>query len=506
MINHDKINNRLPYSIWTVRDTQQIENQYLENNNQGLTKFNLMERAGKAAFHYIYHSYPHARKWLVLCGPGNNGGDGYIVACLAQAAGIEITLLSCANSSPKEAQKAQDQWLRSGGKIYQHDIDWPKTLDLIIDGLLGNQLNRIPTYPYNMLIKKANESGLPIFSLDIPSGLSAETGATPGDVIKAAHTITFITLKPGLFTGKARKYVGKLHYQSLGTHEFLKKKDASIKRMDANCLPILLPPRCPISHKRKHGRLLIIGGDIGTAGAVRLAGEAALRTGSGLVKILTKKFNIIPILSNRPELMVDELRIDTLDYSLNWADIIVVGPGLGQRNWGQKALSMIQKSTKPMLWDADALIMLSKKPDQRHNRIITPHPGEAAKLLNISIAEIESNRLDAAKSLANKYGGIVVLKGAGTIIASYQGDLVIADVGNAGMASGGMGDVLSGIIGSLLGQKLSDYQAACAGCIIHGAAADLLASKLGMRGILASDIFSQIHLLMNPDFNKSKKV
>ncbi|WWP01696.1 MAG: bifunctional ADP-dependent NAD(P)H-hydrate dehydratase/NAD(P)H-hydrate epimerase [Candidatus Dasytiphilus stammeri] len=503
MINHDKINNRLPYSIWTVRDTQQIEKEYLENN-QGLTQFNLMERAGKAAFDYIYHSYPQAKKWLVLCGPGNNGGDGYIVASLAQAAGIEITLLSsCTNSSPKEAQKSRHQWLSSGGKISPHDIDWPNNLDIIIDGLLGNQLNRVPSYPYNMLINKANQSDLPIVSLDIPSGLSAETGATPGDVIKAAHTITFITLKPGLFTGKARKYVGKIHYDSLGIDEFLKNKEASIKRMDANCLPILLPPRCPISHKREHGRLLIIGGEIGTAGAVRLAGEAALRTGSGLVKILTKKFNIIPILSNRPELMVDELRIDTLDYSLNWADIIVVGPGLGQKNWGQKALSIIQKSTKPMLWDADALIMLSEKPDQRHNRIITPHPGEAAKLLNISIAEIESNRLDAAKSLANKYGGIVVLKGAGTIIASYQGDLVIADVGNAGMASGGMGDVLSGIIGSLLGQQLSYYQAACAGCIIHGAAADLLASQLGMCGILASDIFSQIHLLMNPESNKS---
>ncbi|WWO97908.1 MAG: bifunctional ADP-dependent NAD(P)H-hydrate dehydratase/NAD(P)H-hydrate epimerase [Candidatus Dasytiphilus stammeri] len=505
MINHDKINNRLPYSIWTVRDTQQIENEYLDNN-KGITTFNLMERAGKAAFDYIYNLYPNARKWLVLCGPGNNGGDGYIVACLAQAAGIEITLLSCTNSSSKEARKARNQWLMSGGKICQPDIDWPKNIDLIIDGLLGFKLNRAVTYPYNILIKKANQSHLPIFSLDIPSGLSAETGASLGDVIKATHTITFITLKPGLLTGKARKYVGNLHYNSLGCDEFLKKKDASIKRMDADCLPILLPSRCPISHKRDHGRLLIIGGDSGTAGAVRLAGEAALRTGSGLVKILTKKYNIIPILSNRPELMVDELRIDTLDYSLNWADIIVVGPGLGQRNWGKKALSIIQKSTKPMLWDADALIMLSEKPDQRHNRIITPHPGEAAKLLNISIAEVESNRLDAAQSLANKYGGIVVLKGAGTIIASYEGDLVIADVGNAGMASGGMGDVLSGIIGSLLGQQLSYYQAACAGCIIHGAAADLLASKLGMRGILASDIFPWIYLLINPEFNKSQIV
>ncbi|WWP01352.1 MAG: bifunctional ADP-dependent NAD(P)H-hydrate dehydratase/NAD(P)H-hydrate epimerase [Candidatus Dasytiphilus stammeri] len=505
MINHDKISNRLPYSIWTVRDTQQIENEYIDNN--GLTTFNLMERAGKAAFDYIYHVCSHTRKWLVLCGPGKNGGDGYIVACLAHAAGIEITLLSCEiDSLPIETQKASYQWLKCGGKIYPHNIDWPKNLDLIVDGLFGNRLNRAPTYPYNMLIKKANERHIPIFSLDIPSGLSAETGATPGDVINAAHTITFITLKPGLFTGKARKYVGVIYYHSLGSDELLKNKDASIKRIDADCLPILLPPRCPISHKREHGRLLIIGGDIGTAGAVRLAGEAALRTGSGLVKVLTRKFNIIPILSTRPELMVDELRIDTLEYYLNWADIIVVGPGLGQRNWGKNALSIIQKSTKPMLWDADALIMLSEKPDQRHNRIITPHPGEAAKLLNISIAEIESNRLYAAQSLANKYGGIVVLKGAGTIIASEKGDLVIADVGNAGMASGGMGDVLSGIIGSLLGQQLSSYQAACAGCIIHGAAADLLASKLGIRGILASDIFSIIHLLINPEFNQPQRL
>lgn len=259
MINHDKIGNRLPYSIWTVRDTQQIENEYIDNN--GITKFNLMERAGKAAFDCIYHLFYHARKWLVLCGPGNNGGDAYLVACLAHAAGIEITLLSCKTDSlPTEAKKARHQWLKCGGKIYPHDINWPKNIDLIVDGLFGNRLNRAPTYPYNMLIKKANKSYIPIFSLDIPSGLSAETGATPGDVIKAAHTITFITLKPGLLTGKARKYVGRLHYHSLGSDEYLKKKDVLLKRLDADCLPILLPPRCPISHKREHGRLLIIGG------------------------------------------------------------------------------------------------------------------------------------------------------------------------------------------------------------------------------------------------------
>ncbi|EGA3648809.1 NAD(P)H-hydrate dehydratase, partial [Salmonella enterica] len=260
-----------------------------------------------------------------------------------------------------------------------------------------------------------------------------------------------------------------------------------------------LTPRRPTSHKGDHGRLAIIGGDQGTAGAIRMAGEAALRTGAGLVRVLTRGENIAPLLTARPELMVHELTPQSLEESLTWADVVVIGPGLGQQEWGKKALQKVENVRKPMLWDADALNLLAINPDKRHNRVITPHPGEAARLLGCSVAEIESDRLLSAQRLVKRYGGVVVLKGAGTIIAAEHHPLAIIDAGNAGMASGGMGDVLSGIIGALLGQKFTPYDAACVGCVAHGAAADLLAARYGARGMLATDLFTTLRRIVNPD-------
>ncbi len=233
-----------------------------------------------------------------------------------------------------------------------------------------------------------------------------------------------------------------------------------------------------------------------------MTAEAALRSGSGLVRVLTHKDNIIPILTARPEIMVDELTDERLTEALEWADVIAIGPGLGQREWGKRALKQVAGSEKPMLWDADALNLLAISAEKRQNRIITPHPGEAARLLNTETSEIESDRLHAAQTLAQRYGGVVVLKGAGTLIASEQGEMAFADVGNAGMASGGMGDLLSGIIASLVGQKLTLFDAACAGCVAHGAAADAVATQRGTRGMLATDLLDLLWQFVNPEMNK----
>jgi len=181
------------------------------------------------------------------------------------------------------------------------------------------------------------------------------------------------------------------------------------------------------------------------------------------------------------------------------ADVVAIGPGLGQREWGRSALRTVESFNKPMVWDADALNLLAFNPDKRHNRVLTPHPGEAARLLNVSVAEIESDRLLSAQRLVKRYGGVVVLKGAGTVVASESGAMGIIDAGNAGMASGGMGDVLTGIIAALLGQHLTPYDAACAGCVAHGDAADRLAAREGTRGMLATDLFSTLRRVVNPD-------
>jgi NAD(P)H-hydrate epimerase len=489
----------IPHSIWPADALRRAEKAAADS--LGLTLHELMFRAGEAAFTLARSTYPDAQHWLVLCGHGNNGGDGYVVARLAAAQGIRVTLLALESDKPlpDEAREARDAWLNAGGMIHAPDIIWPEDVDVIIDGLLGTGLNTAPRDDVAALIEHANKHPAPVVALDIPSGLIAQTGATPGTVIHATHTLTFIALKPGLLTGKARDVVGTLHHHSLGLDSWLAAQPTLISRFDASQLAHWLPPRRPTSHKGDHGRLVIIGGDHGTAGAIRMTGEAALRAGAGLVRVLTRAENIAPIITARPELMVHELTPQSLEESLEWADVVVIGPGLGQQSWGQQALRKVENVRKPMLWDADALNLLAINPDKRHNRLLTPHPGEAARLLGCRVADVESDRLNSAQRLVKRYGGVVVLKGAGTVVADDAGHTGIIDAGNAGMASGGMGDVLSGIIGALLGQALTLYDAACAGCVAHGAAADRLAERYGTRGMLATDLFSTLRRVVNPD-------
>lgn len=489
----------IPHSIWPAEALRRAEKEAADS--LGLTLYELMLRAGDAAFSVARAAYPQARHWLILCGHGNNGGDGYVVARRAVAAGIHVTLLALESDKPlpEEAARARDAWLEAAGTIHAADIPWPEGVDLIVDGLLGTGLHSAPRETVSNLITHANHHPAPVVALDIPSGLMAQTGTTPGAVIHADQTVTFIGLKPGLLTGKARDVVGRLHHHALGLEGWLAGQTTAITRFDASQLPEWFPPRRPTSHKGDHGRLVIIGGDHGTAGAIRMTGEAALRAGAGLVRVLTRSENITPIVTARPELMVHALTPQALDDSLQWADVVVIGPGLGQTPWGKQALLKVEQFRKPMLWDADALNLLAINPDKRHNRILTPHPGEAARLLNCSVAEIESDRLHSAQRLVKRYGGVAVLKGAGTVVASETGGLGIVDAGNAGMASGGMGDVLSGIIGALLGQKLALYDAACAGCVAHGAAADHLAARYGTRGMLATDLFDTLRRVVNPE-------
>jgi len=488
----------IPHSIWHADDLRHAEKEAADS--LGITLYELMQRAGEAAFNVACTAHPESSHWLILCGHGNNGGDGYVVARLAVAAGIHVTLLALESDKPlpEEASAAREAWLNAGGVIHATDIVWPEEIDVIIDGLLGTGLRSAPRDPVATLIARANAHSAPVVALDIPSGLMAQTGTTPGAVIQAAHTVAFIALKPGLLTGKARDVTGTLHHNALGLESWLAGQETHVSRVDASLLAQWLPPRRPTSHKGDHGRLVIIGGDHGTAGAIRMTGEAALRCGAGLVRVLTRIENSAPIITARPELMVHELTPQSLEESLEWADVVVIGPGLGQQAWGKQALQKVENFRKPMLWDADALNLLAINPDKRHNRILTPHPGEAARLLNCSVAEIESDRLLSARRLVKRYGGVAVLKGAGTVVASDEA-LGIVDAGNAGMASGGMGDVLSGIIGALLGQKLPLYDAACAGCVAHGVAADKLAARYGTRGMLATDLFCTLRRVVNPD-------
>ncbi len=491
----------LPYSVYDAQWLRQWESSAA--NAAGVSLYQLMLRAGSAAYRFASWHYPFSRHWLVLAGKGNNGGDAYVVARLAAAAGKRVQVIACGDDDSVDrgqpAYQARQEWRASGGDILPADAPWPADIEVIIDGLLGTGLQNAARAPYAGLIQQANRHSAPVISLDIPSGLHAQTGAAAGEVVNASVTVTFIALKPGLLTGKARRVVGQLHYDDLGLEEWLHSQPPALERLTAPQLTRWLKPRDPCSHKGDNGRLLIVGGDTGLSGAIRMTGEAALRTGAGLVRVLTREENMAALLTARPELMVESLTEDSLGNGLEWADVIVIGPGLGQSDWGKNALHQVNLSDKPMLWDADALNMLAITPGKRHNRIITPHPGEAARLLGKSVAEVENDRLHSARELAERYGGVAVLKGAGTLIANHSAALAVADVGNAGMASGGMGDLLSGIIGGLLAQRLSLYDAACAGCVVHGAAADALAAEKGTRGMLATDLLPVLFPFVNPE-------
>lgn len=488
----------LPHSVFSAEWVR--ENEKVGANYHALSLYQLMENAGKAAFDLCRRLYPNARRWLILCGSGNNGGDAYVIACLARQHGMEVTVIGgeAQARQPQEAKRAREHWLNSQGKILPYDAAWPMACDLIVDGLLGTGVNDAPREPYATLIQATNAHPAPTVSLDVPSGLNADTGYAAGDVVYAQQTITFVALKSGLLTGRARDFVGELHYASLGLSDWLATQSAQITRLTTDCLTRWLTPRRPCSHKGDHGRLLVIGGDNGMGGAVRMAGEAALRCGGGLVRVLTRQQHVAPLLAARPELMVQPLNEKSLDDGLTWADAIAIGPGLGQSLWAEEALVRMAADDKIAVWDADALNLLAMAPNIQPQRIITPHPGEAARLLQCSVENVERDRIKAAQRLVERFGGVAVLKGAGTIIADQTGRIAIADVGNAGMASGGMGDLLTGIIVGLLGQGLTPFEAACAGSVIHGAAGDRVAQRQGPRGTIATDLLVEIPGLVNP--------
>lgn len=375
----------------------------------------------------------------------------------------------------------------------------PESAEVIVDALLGTGLKGCVRKDSLALIETVNQSGRPVIAVDIPSGLCADTGAGLGAVIGARQTVTFIGLKRGLCTGQAADYTGELLFAGLGVEDaFARHGQPSALRINREEVIRCLPPRPRTAHKGHNGRVLCAGGDVGMPGAIRLAAEACARTGAGLTAVITQPDNVLSIVTARPEIMVQgwQDKAHEISRRLEWADVVVIGPGLGQSDWSKALLFHFDATDKKMVIDADGLNLLALSPDYKNNRIMTPHPGEAARLLQTTVAAVEADRFAAVEQLQQKYGGVVVLKGAGTLV--YDGRQIwVCTAGNPGMASGGMGDVLSGIIGALAGQGLSLPEAARVGVWIHSTAADLCARD-GERGVLASDLFPYIRQLVNP--------
>lgn len=489
----------LPHSLYRAQQVKDNEGQAA--HLAGSSLYGLMKRAGEACYQVFQTSFADARHVLVLTGRGNNGGDGYVFAAIAKDAGLFVQLCQMGDAADLtgDAAQARNGWLVEQGviaDIAQADFE---NADVIVDALLGTGLSGPVRGEYQQLIARINEAGKPVLSVDIPSGLNADTGAVSNIAVKAAATITFVALKQGLFTGRAAEYSGQIYFSGLGVSEqFATLCASSATRISYPQLSGLLAPRSRISHKGLFGRTLLLGGNIGMPGAVRLAGEAALRTGAGLVKVVTRQENQLAVISGRPELMLENSAQKTAHSNSleEWATNLVIGPGLGRDGWAKNLFDYALASALPTVLDADGLNLLASDPVCKDNWILTPHPGEAANLLGCSTLRIEEDRFTAVRDLQHRFGGVVILKGAGTLICDAQ-QIYVANVGNPGMASGGMGDVLSGIIGGLLAQGLNLPQAAQLGVCIHGGAADLAAAE-DERGLLASDLFPYIRKLVNP--------
>lgn len=468
----------------------------------GISAYELMLRAGEAAFKSLIKRWSTIKEITVCCGKGSNGGDGLVVARLAHKHGFKVTVYSLIPPADYSGPAAQavKACEKQGLSIQPFSIPPSFKGNLIVDALLGSGLQGEIKSPYTEIITAINKAKQSVLAIDVPSGINVDTGEVQAMAVKADLTITFIGLKQGLYTARAPAYCGEVVLASLDLPNLLFSRiKTHTKLLDWSQVRPLLPPRRERDvHKGNYGHVLVIGGDYGMGGAVRMAAEAAARVGAGLVTVATRPEHVPIVSGSRPELMCYQVaEVNDLEGLLKSATVIVIGPGLGKSDWAKALLNKVLVTKIPKVLDADSLNLLAESPVQREDWILTPHPGEASRLMNVSCQEIQSDRFKAIRRLSRRYRGVVVLKGAGTLIKGGEEEISVCSGGNPGMASGGMGDILSGVIGGLLAQRLNLVAAAQGGVFIHSLAADRAAEEGGERGLLATDLFPHLRALVN---------
>lgn len=492
----------LPRDLYRAVQVRELDRTVIEE--LGVPGLTLMERAGASAFDLLCNAWPGAKDIAVVCGTGNNGGDGFVLARHALQAGMNVHVhqLGDPERIKGDALTNYKSFIKAGGKV-EPFARLSQSTDVIVDGLFGTGLEREVAGDWRQAIEAVNQFPAPVLALDIPSGLHSDTGQVLGVAVMADATVGFIGLKQGLFSGMGPDCCGQILFDDLAVPaRVYEAEQPAARRVEWHLQAGLLKRRRRTAHKGDFGHVLVIGGEKGFSGAARTAGEAALRTGAGLVSIATRPEHAALLSTVRPELMchgvVDAVQLKPL---LKQATVVAIGPGLGRSPWARSLLSCVLDTGLPLVVDADALNLLAAEPAARDNWILTPHPGEAARLLALEPAEIQADRFRSVEFMQEKYGGVAVLKGAGTLIQGGSGRPVsICTDGNPGMASGGMGDVLTGIIAGLLAQGLALEDAATAGVCLHAAAADR-AAQAGERGLLAGDLMIELRLLINPDWS-----
>jgi len=486
--------------LYIAEQTQELDQLTIATGVKG---YALMQRAGAAAFDYLLSQWPDVKSICIFCGTGNNGGDGYVIAKLAQVQGIYVQLIQLGSLEKQqgdaltarldmEAENIQCQ-VYAGQKIFEADV--------MVDAIFGTGLEREVTGDWLAAIEAINASQAPVLAVDIPSGLHADTGCILGASVYAQVTMTFIGRKQGMYTADGKTCCGQIEFNDLEVaaeiYQQISPSSALLNQLPSS----LLVTRNKNSHKGDFGHVLIVGGAPGMSGAIQLAAHAALRSGVGLVSVATHPQHAMYINNQRPEIMSHGIEHSSdLTSLIDRADVIVIGPGLGVDEWSQDLFSIVMTCKKLLVIDADGLNLLARNPQQQTHWVLTPHPGEAGRLLNKSTAEIQQDRFKAVMELQKKYGGVCVLKGAGSLICDGE-NTEVCNFGNPGMASAGMGDVLSGVLGSVIAQakkqktplmELSSF-AVC----LHALAGDKASRVEGEKGLLASDLFPFLRRIIN---------
>lgn len=482
------------YSVTTIR---QIEKR--AKNEFGLSSHELMGRAAKAAWQVLQTRFD-ASKLVFFCGSGNNGGDGYVLAQIAKQHGLNVSIIHVGDVTKfsELTAIAYQKCLNLNIPCKAFSPDLYLDADLIIDALLGIGLAHSLSEPMKQAITMINQAELPVLSLDVPSGVQADTGFVEDVAVHAWVTISFIAHKKGLLTANAVDYCGEIVVDDLSLPSNLFSSTAAdARKISLTQQQLLLPPRARSTHKKQCGHVFIIGGYRGMAGAARMAAEACMRVGAGLVTVFTLPDHVSIISSDRPEIMCRSTR-ELSDY-LDQADVLVLGPGLGQSSWSEKVFKKALKAKCPMVIDADGLNLLARffpEYSLSKHTVLTPHPAEAGRLLKSTTNAVQHDRFGCAQALQMKYQSTIVLKGAGTIVQAPNLLPMICTLGNPGMATAGMGDVLSGVIAGLMAQGLSSSDAATFGVVLHAASADAAKEK-GERGMMALDLMRHLRRLVN---------
>ena len=506
-------------SLYSAAQVRELDRIVIEKF--GISGYELMQRAGRFSYETLKKSYPDEFRFNVICGCGNNAGDGYVLAKLAIEDQDENTVSIYNCFSPEklkgDAKRAYQDLLTLDPEVFDifSDDGMSKILErekdgvvkgIYVDAIFGTGLTRdIDNENLVSFIKMINDSCNQILSIDIPSGLNADTGSIMGVAVNADVTATFMGKKRGMYTHDGCEYSGQIVFDKLDipfeSYEELEDSRCYELSEDSSSLVAdsVLSARNHNVHKGNFGHVLVIGGDEGYLGAVRMAAEAAMRVGSGLVSVATRKSHAAQLSIAVPEVMSHGVEsLDELMPLIKRANVIVIGPGLGQSEWAKLLFARVLESGLPIIIDADALNLLAEEEQSSTNWVITPHPGEAARLLKTDVATIQSDRFQSARNLHEKYHGPVVLKGAGSIVTDSRGNLLVCSAGNPGMSTGGMGDVLTGVIAGLVAQGTDIEMATEVGVLMHARAADMTANA-GERGMMATDLMPYLRKLANPE-------